>query len=53
MIIMADPTIRDFRVDINSLIFSKPVSRDELIKTIKSAMQAQSQVAVVCEIAGR
>ena len=27
---------------------SKPVSRDELIQTIKSAMQAQSQVAVVC-----
>lgn len=31
MIIMADPTIRDSRVDINSLIFSKPVSRAEYL----------------------
>jgi ABC-2 type transport system permease protein len=31
MIIMADPTIRDFRVDINPLIFSKPVSRAEYL----------------------
>ena len=31
MLIMADPTIRDSRVDINSLIFSKPISRAEYI----------------------
>ena len=31
MVIMADPTIRDVRVDINSLIFSKPVSRAEYL----------------------
>jgi ABC-type transport system involved in multi-copper enzyme maturation permease subunit len=31
MIIMADPAIRDFRVDINPLIFSKPVSRAEYL----------------------
>src|SRR5437016_617101 len=32
---------------------SKPVSRDDLIKTIKSAIQTQPQAAVVCEIGGR
>jgi ABC-2 type transport system permease protein len=31
MIIMADPTIRDFRVEINPLIFSKAVSRAEYL----------------------
>jgi ABC-type transport system involved in multi-copper enzyme maturation permease subunit len=31
MLIMADPTIRDFRAEINPLIFSKPVSRGEYL----------------------
>jgi ABC-type transport system involved in multi-copper enzyme maturation permease subunit len=31
MIIMADPTVRDFRAEINPLIFSKPVSRAEYL----------------------
>jgi ABC-2 type transport system permease protein len=31
MIVMADPTIRDFRVGVNPLIFSRPVSRAEYL----------------------
>ena len=31
MLIMADPTVRDFRVEINPLIFSKPVSRAQYL----------------------